>query len=163
LSSPVHNPKFGLRSAGYSGLIFHDDKLIRFHHCDPAGIIFYPQYFVLFNELVEDWFTRGLGVSFVDQITKDHVSIPMGRIECDFVAPSKIGDVLGFRLRVLRIGRSSIKIGIEVRRGEDLRVRAQLTVILASLDTLKSVPISDDFRRRLEHYLTSEEEGSGGY
>ena len=33
---------------------FESDKLIRFHHCDPAGIIFYPQYFILFNELVED-------------------------------------------------------------------------------------------------------------
>ena len=33
---------------------FECDKLIRFHHCDPAGIVFYPQYFVLFNELVED-------------------------------------------------------------------------------------------------------------
>ena len=25
---------------------FEDDKLIRFYHCDPAGIIFYPQYFI---------------------------------------------------------------------------------------------------------------------
>ena len=32
---------------------FAADKPIRFHHCDPAGIVFYPQYFVLFNELVE--------------------------------------------------------------------------------------------------------------
>jgi 4-hydroxybenzoyl-CoA thioesterase len=33
---------------------FECDKLIRFHHCDPAGIVFYPQYFVLFNELVAE-------------------------------------------------------------------------------------------------------------
>ena len=43
---------------------FETDKLIRFHHCDPAGIVFYPQYFVLFNELVEDWFNAGLKVDF---------------------------------------------------------------------------------------------------
>jgi acyl-CoA thioesterase FadM len=43
---------------------FATDKLIRFHHCDPAGIVFYPQYFVLFNELVEDWFNHGLGIDF---------------------------------------------------------------------------------------------------
>jgi 4-hydroxybenzoyl-CoA thioesterase len=127
--------------------------LIRFHHCDPAGIIFYPQYFVLFNELVEDWFTRGLGVSFVDQVTKDRVSIPMGRIECDFIAPSKIGDVLSFSLQVERIGTSSIKLGIEVRLRGEVRVRALLTVVLASLETLKSVPVSDDLRSRMERYL----------
>jgi 4-hydroxybenzoyl-CoA thioesterase len=131
---------------------FDDDKLVRFHHCDPAGIIFYPQYFILFNELVEDWFTRGLKVSFVDQVTKERVSIPMGRVECDFLAPSKIGDILRFSLRVERIGTSSIKLGIDVRHGEELRVRATLTVVLASLTTLKSIPISTDLRRRLEQY-----------
>ena len=81
-------------------IVFEDDKLIRFHHCDPAGIIFYPQYFVLFNELIEDWFTRGLGISFVDQVTKERVSTPIGRVECDFVSASKIGDVPRFRLAV---------------------------------------------------------------
>jgi len=135
--------------------LFADDKLIRFHHCDPAGIIFYPQYFILFNELVEDWFTRGLGVSFVDQVTKDRVSIPMGRVECDFLAPSKIGDVLRFTLQVERIGASSIRLRIEVRHGAQVRVRARLTVVLASLETLKSVPVSEDLRQRMERYLVA--------
>jgi len=132
---------------------FEDDKLIRFHHCDPAGIIFYPQYFILFNELIEDWFTRGLGISFVDQVTKERVSTPIGRVECDFVAASKIGDVLSFRLAVGRIGTSSIRLNIEVRHDEEVRVRAMLTVVRASLETLRSVPISQDLRRRMERYL----------
>jgi len=134
-------------------IVFEDDKLIRFHHCDPAGIIFYPQYFILFNELIEDWFTRGLGISFVDQVTKERVSTPIGRVECDFVAASKLGDVLGFRLAVGRIGTSSIRLNIEVRHDEEVRVRAMLTVVRASLETLRSVPISQDLRRRMERYL----------
>lgn len=32
-------------------MIFRTEKLIRLQHCDPAGIVFYPQYFVLFQEL----------------------------------------------------------------------------------------------------------------
>ena len=132
---------------------FESDKLIRFHHCDPAGIIFYPQYFVFFNELVEDWFTKGLNVSFVEQVTQERVSMPMGRVECDFLAPSKIGDVLRFTLRVARIGRSSITLKIQCRSGDELRVRAHLTVVLASLETLRSVPISTDFRQRIERFL----------
>ena len=28
---------------------FVSEKLIRFHHCDPAGIVFYPQIFFLEN------------------------------------------------------------------------------------------------------------------
>lgn len=138
--------------SGEGRLVFEDEKLIRFHHCDPAGIIFYPQYFVLFNELVEDWFTKGLGVSFVEQITRDRVSIPMGRVECDFLAPSKIGDVLRFALRVSRIGSSSIRLAIEVGHKNEVRVRANLTVVLASLETFRSVRISDELRARMARY-----------
>ncbi len=134
-------------------LVFEDDKLVRFHHCDPAGIIFFPQYFIMFNEMIEDWFTRGLGVSFVDQVVTERVGTPIGRVECDFSAPSKIGDVLRFSLRVTRIGISSIKLRFEVRRGEEIRVRAALTLVRASLETMKSVPITDDLRRRMERYM----------
>ena len=30
------------------------ERRIRFSDCDPAGIVFYPQYFVMFNGLVEE-------------------------------------------------------------------------------------------------------------
>jgi acyl-CoA thioesterase FadM len=74
-------------------------------------------------------------------------------VECDFVRASKIGDVLRFRLVVGRIGTSSIQLKFEVRHGEEVRVRAKLTVVRASLDTFKAVPISPDLRRRMERYL----------
>ena len=69
------------------------------------------------------------------------------------MAASKIGDVLSFRLAVGRIGTSSIRLNIEVRHDEEVRVRAMLTVVRASLETLRSVPISQDLRRRMERYL----------
>ena len=34
---------------------------IEWGHCDPAGIVFYPRYVELCNEMVEDWFADGLG------------------------------------------------------------------------------------------------------
>ena len=52
-------------------MAFVSDKQIRFHHCDPAGIVFYPQYFVLMNELVEDWFDRRLCVPFAELHQRD--------------------------------------------------------------------------------------------
>jgi 4-hydroxybenzoyl-CoA thioesterase len=132
---------------------FESDKLIRFHHCDPAGIIFYPQYFILFNELMEDWFTQGLNVSVVEQVINQRVGIPMGRVECDFLLPSRIGDILRFVLRVVRVGQSSMTLRIECRAGDELRVKAQLTVVFASLKTMRSVPIPADLRQRIEQFL----------
>ena len=37
---------------------------IRFSHCDPAGIVFFPQYLVMTNVLVEDWFNESLDIDY---------------------------------------------------------------------------------------------------
>ena len=36
------------------GKVFKKSCMIRFAHCDPAGIVFHPNFFVLFNGLTED-------------------------------------------------------------------------------------------------------------
>ena len=133
--------------------MFERDKLIRFQHCDPAGIVFYPQYFVLFNELVEDWFKDGLGVDFVELHMVRGLGIPMVRIECDFLAPSKLGDNLTLSLAVKKIGNGSLTLAISARSatGEE-RVRATLIIVLASLETRRAVTIPPDLRARLERF-----------
>jgi 4-hydroxybenzoyl-CoA thioesterase len=132
---------------------FECDKLIRFHHCDPAGIVFYPQYFVLFNELVEDWFNQGLGVDFARFHVEQGLGVPMGHIECRFLSPSKVGEMLRLTLSINRIGRSSLELNVRGAFGGETRVQATLTVVLAALKTMRSVPFPDDLRAKLERYL----------
>jgi 4-hydroxybenzoyl-CoA thioesterase len=127
-------------------MAFTSDKTIRFHHCDPAGIVFYPQYFVLMNELVEDWFDRKLAVPFSALHQRDRLGVPMGRIECDFLVPSGIGDRLAFTLEIERLGKASIVLAVVARCAGEVRVRARLTLVLASLDTRRSVPIPEAMR-----------------
>ena len=64
---------------------FEKQQLIRFHHCDPAGIVFYPQYLILFDELMEDWFNEGLGLDFARFHMQERVGTPAVHLECDFL------------------------------------------------------------------------------
>ena len=134
---------------------FETDKLIRFHHCDPAGIVFYPQYFVLFNELVEDWFNGGLGMDFGNFHAVDRLGVPMAHIECDFlvalegrrgapVPPRGEED----RHQLAHAGRR------RARRTDEVRVRATLVVVLASLDAHRPVPFPPEFREKLARFQT---------
>jgi len=132
---------------------FERDKLIRFHHCDPAGIVFYPQYFVLFNELVEDWFNHGLRHDYAGMVYRQRLGTPMVRVECDFLSPSKIGEMLTLRLLVRRIGRSSLGLTVEGVADGVPRVRAELTIVLANVDTLRSVAFPPELRAGIERYL----------
>jgi 4-hydroxybenzoyl-CoA thioesterase len=132
---------------------FRTRKQIRFHHCDPAGIMFYPQYFVLMNELVEDWFNRGLGVDFARFHTDARLGIPMAHLECDFLSPSTVGETLDWTLCVEKIGGSSLTLAVEAKLGGDVRLRATLVVVQASLDTRRSVPFAADFREKLARFV----------
>jgi 4-hydroxybenzoyl-CoA thioesterase len=132
---------------------FIGEKLIRFHHCDPAGIVFYPQYFVLFHELVEDWFNDGLGINYARFNTEQRLGVPMAHVDCDYLAPSKIGEHLSLALSVRRIGRTSLTLSIEGSADGAPRVRATLVVVLASMDTHRPVPFSDDLRATMERFV----------
>jgi 4-hydroxybenzoyl-CoA thioesterase len=132
---------------------FESMKAVRFHHCDPAGIVFYPQYFVLMNELVEDWFNEGLGIELRPLPRRRAARKPRWRTSnAIFIAPSKVGDTLAFRLSVRKIGTSSLTLAVEARAGEETRVRATLVVVHASLDTRRAVPFAPEFRAMLARY-----------
>lgn len=122
-------------------MTFMRPKRIRFAHCDPAGIVFYPQYFMLFNELVEDWFTDVLKAPWADLHFKRNMGSPMVHLECDFVAPCRLGETLTLELGVRRIGRSSIELAVRGSVTGHLRVKAELKLVITSFATGRAIPI----------------------
>ncbi len=131
---------------------FEREVAIRFAHCDPAGIVFYPQYFVIMNGLMEDWFSEGLGVDFADMVSRRRIGIPTVAIECAFSKPSRLGEIVTFGVSVTRVGERSIGIEVQAVAGGELRLSAKQTIVMMSLDTMKSIPIPPDVRANLSRF-----------
>ncbi len=134
---------------------YERSKLIRFAHCDPAGIVFYPRYTELCNEVVEDWFAEALGVGFPELHEVRRLGIPAVRLEIEFLAPSHYGDLVTFRLRIAELGRTSMTLELAADCGAEARLRIRLKVVLLSLETHRPVPFDDAWRARLAPYLAS--------
>ena len=134
------------------GNTFHCDRLVRFSHCDPAGIVFYPQYFIMFNGLVEDWFNLGLGLNFAEYITEHRLGLPIVSLDCQCESPSKIGETITFALRLDHLGRSSMKLVVECTHKGQLRLRANKVLVAMDLDKGRAVPLPDDLRTLLEGF-----------
>lgn len=149
---PDNVRQFLMQRKGETTEPFIAEMRIRFHHCDPAGIVFFPQYFVLFNEVIEDWCTYGLETSFVEHITKERVSTPLVKVSCEFLAPSRIGDVIRMTLSVRSIGRTSVTLLIDGSSGDEPRVRSEIVAVNASLETLRPVPFSDQVRSQMQRF-----------
>jgi 4-hydroxybenzoyl-CoA thioesterase len=132
--------------------MFRVEKLIRFHHCDPAGIVFYPQYFVLIHELVEDWFSQGLHIDYAEFVREHGLGLPMVKLECEFLAPNPMGDVLALELVVERIGNSSLTLSVRGTAKGRESLRATLTVVHTSLAQMRPVPIPEALRSAMDRF-----------
>jgi 4-hydroxybenzoyl-CoA thioesterase len=125
---------------------------VRFSHCDPAGIVYFPHYFDMFNGLIEDWYTEELGYDYAKLIMGSRYGFPFVHIECDFKIPSRIGDVIELTLLVERVGRSSLGIAIVCHFEGFERLRARMVTAMMSLETHQSVALPQGLREAIEAY-----------
>jgi 4-hydroxybenzoyl-CoA thioesterase len=128
---------------------FEATRAVRFSDCDPAGIVFFPQYLVMLNTLVEQWFDEGLCIPYAQLIGARRTGLPTVRLECDFTAISRHGDVLTLRLAVARLGRSSLQLRHEFFGGPELRLRALQVIVCTALDTHRPIALPDDIRQAI--------------
>ena len=101
---------------------------VEFNHCDPAGIVFYPRYFEMTNSVCENFFREVVGYSY-HAMMADGIGVPTARIETDFRAPSRLGDVLDWCLVVERVGGSFATLRLEAYCGQQLRLTTRLTLV----------------------------------
>ena len=114
---------------------FTKQEKIRFKHVDYAGIVFYPRFLEMLNDLVEDWFEEALDRPF----SKIHETngIPTVDLKVQFKKAARLGEILTKKLWVINLGGASVTCGF---RFED----EQGKTCLEGEVTLVNVAISED-------------------
>ncbi|AJP71674.1 acyl-CoA thioesterase [Sphingomonas hengshuiensis] len=113
---------------------------LRFAHCDPAGIAYYPRYFELCDAAIEDWSAEILGCSRRTMHLELGMGLPTVDLHASFAAPSRLGDLLDIRVAVTRVGRSSVDLALDISSGGEPRFHVRYTQVLTDLARQKSVP-----------------------
>ena len=132
--------------------VFTVDIPVRFQHTDPAGIVFYPRYFEMINQVVEDWFAEALELDFQTLHGRHGCGVPTVHIDCDFKRASRLGDDLRFALRLAALGNISFTLELSAScRGEE-RLGATVVLAFVTLDDLEPRPIPNDLRRAMERF-----------
>ena len=121
---------------------------IRFADCDAAGIVYHPNFFVMFNGLIEDWFAEALEYRF-ENMAEHGVVTPVVSIKSDFFKPFTIGEHGELRLWVSHMGNSSFTVQIEFLKDEEKRVHCEETMVFVDMKTKKSTPIPADLRMKM--------------
>jgi 4-hydroxybenzoyl-CoA thioesterase len=125
---------------------------IRFSHTDMAGIVYYPNYFDMFQALVEDWFDRSLGIGYAELIRDRKIGLPSVKVGCEFMRPTRIGDQLALTVHLERIGGSSIALRITGAVGGAACLKGEVVLVTMSVDTMRAIPLPEDILARLSAY-----------
>ena len=125
---------------------------VGFADVDPAGIVFYPRYFEMINATIENWF-RSVGYGFDQMILQDGYAVPTATIQVDFKTPSRLDDLVELELQLVRLGRSSIGLQINIQCEGELRAVVQQTLVFIRMEGNKPVRIPDSLRAGLERSM----------
>ena len=137
---------------------FTTQKLVRFHHCDPAGIVFYPQFYYLLHEVQEDFLAH---IGFPEHVLiAGGMGLPIVDMKTEFLGMCRNGDELTMTLELTRIGGASLRMHYEIHAltqagcaSPAIKLRADGVVVYSTVPQGKPLPIPDELRAALLPYL----------
>lgn len=141
------------------------DIEIQWGDCDPAGIVFFPNFFAWFDRATWRLFARaGLAI---DDLLRDGRcgAMPLTHAEADFSNPCRPGDILRLATRVVGVDVRRIHIAHEGRKGDLLILRGRETRAWAALapdrpSGLRGADIPQDIAGKLRAMIPANERGA---
>ncbi len=92
---------------------------IEWSQCDPAGIIFYPRYFEMFDNATTALFERALGMTKYRFLKHyDFLGYALGNTQANFILPLRFGDKATIESSVKEFRRTSFDIHHRVLNNE---------------------------------------------
>lgn len=117
--------------------------------CDPAGIVYYPRYFEIFDNATTALFEHALGMTKFEFLKANNaVGYPMVDTHAKFAAPTKFGDDVVVETQVVKFGKSSFDILHKLKKGNQLCVECTETRVWVGRDAgdpekINAIPIPE--------------------
>jgi 4-hydroxybenzoyl-CoA thioesterase len=131
------------------------DITIEWGDCDPAGIVYFPRYFAIFDSCTWTLFTAALGMKKAALLAHyGTVGCPMVDVCARFLIPCTFGDEVVVESRIAELRRSSFDVQHRLLKVGSPAVECLETRVWSATDPdqpgrLKSQPIPPEVRARL--------------
>jgi 4-hydroxybenzoyl-CoA thioesterase len=125
--------------------------------CDPAGIIFYPRYFEIFDTSTTVLIERALGMNMTDYLKAyDFAGHPLIETRARFRQPTRFGDEVAVETALVEWGQSSFKVEHRITKAGALAVEGFETRVWVTRDSadpkrVRSQPIPAEILTLFEH------------
>lgn len=135
---------------------FIKKESVRFQHVDYAGIVFYPRFLEMLNNLVEDFYAEALHMPFKN--LHETGGIPTVDLKVQFKKAARLGDELTKHLWIKNLGGASMHCGFKFEHEDgSVCLEGEVTLVRVEFsDDRKGIKASvfpDDMRNMLEKYI----------
>ena len=125
---------------------------IEWGDCDPAGIIFYPRYFEIFDAATAALFERALGLTKLQQMKRfAFAGYPLAKTRARFLKPTRFGDDVVVD-STIAFGRASFQVEHRLSLEGALCVECSETRVWVVRDPstggIKSQPVPEEVREK---------------
>jgi acyl-CoA thioester hydrolase len=142
--------KLSLKNAQQTPLFTFDfPQRIYFEDTDAGGVVYHAQYVKFLERARTEWL-RYLGFTNSELERKHKMLWVVSEIAVEFVKPAKLDDSVNISVSIENLGRVRCTFHQEIRRGEELLVRARVLVACVSAEGFKPIEIPADVRKKME-------------
>ncbi|WP_424978221.1 acyl-CoA thioesterase [Leisingera sp. S232] len=141
-----------LTSADLPGGLWSKTHIFRHGQCDPAGIVYTPKFFDVFNQVVEAWFCERLGIDYYEIIGPRRTGLGYASVGATFFSPCMMGDEIDVFVTVAAIGSKSYQLQLHALKDGSEALRGNLTTVTTCLKEHRAIGIPEDIKAALAAY-----------
>lgn len=120
---------------------------VRYHECDPQGVVFNATHFTYFDVVLTELWRAAFG-SYGAMVASG-TDVQVVDASASFRAPARFDDELDLEMQIVRLGDTSIASAFEERRAGELLVSGRLVHVTVDAATHAKQTIPGDMRARL--------------
>ena len=125
---------------------------VYFENTDAGGVVYHAEYLKFLERARTEWL-RHLGFDHQALARNHRIVFVVTQAAVDFVRPARLDDSVSVSVQLESLGKVRCVFTQEIRREDDLLVRAKITVACVTGDTLKPAEIPDALRRKMQASL----------
>ena len=122
---------------------------VYFENTDAGGVVYHSEYLKFMERARTEWL-RHLGYEH-QALARDHrVIFVVSAIAVDFLKPARLDDNLAVSVRLESAGRVRCVFDQEIRREDEVLVKARVTVASLATESFKPAEIPPGLKRKIE-------------
>ncbi len=126
------------------------DLRVYYEDTDAGGVVYHSNYLNFMERARTEWL-RSLGFE-QDQLREQYgVVFAVSSVQVKFLRPARFNDALQVSARLIQLGRASLSMSQEVRRGAEVLCRAEVKIASIEINQFKPAPIPQAILTELPH------------